>query len=238
MTSYHPRRDVLDHGYVELIEFWGSDERIVETARVSTQASFRGWGDATKPGDEKLLRYLYEHKHSSPFEFAGLTLEVQAPILVFREWQRHRTQSYSEMSARYAPLPAFDYVPTTARCLQVNEANKQAGTIKGADKLTEDAVADWLRRLDAYYAQGQELYQDGLRRGVPKEIARLPLTVGRYSRMRATGNLRNWLAFLTLRSDHGADGEAAQWEIRQFTNVVGDFIAEVFPRTWALFTEK
>lgn len=238
MTTYRPRRDVLDHGYIELIECWGSDERIVESARMSTQASFRGWGDAVKPGDEKLLRYLWEHKHSTPFEFAGFTVEVQAPILVFREWQRHRTQSYSEMSARYAPLPALNYVPTTARCLQVNEANKQAGTVKGADKLTEESASAWLARLDSYYKLGEELYQDGLQYGVPKEIARLPLTVGHYSRMRASGNLRNWLGFLTLRSDNGADGEAAQWEIRQFANVVADFVAELYPRTWALFTEK
>src|SRR6478752_6448586 len=102
--------NVLDHGYVRLIECWGTGEAgeneirkgspndyecgIVEAARQSTQGSFRGWEE-----DEKLLRTLYlsEPQHATPFEFAGAVVEIQAPILVFREWHRHRTQSYNEM---------------------------------------------------------------------------------------------------------------------------------------------
>ena len=81
---------VLDHGYVELIETWGSDERIIEAARMSTNKGFQGWGPKGdgSPGDEKLLKYLYTHKHMTPFEMAGMTIEVQAPIFVFREWHR------------------------------------------------------------------------------------------------------------------------------------------------------
>src|ERR1044071_9645751 len=88
---------VLDSGYVELVEVWGSDERIIESARMSTDKGFNGWGTDEKPGDEKLLRYLYEHKHMTPFEMGGMIIEVQAPIFIFREWHRHRTQSYNEM---------------------------------------------------------------------------------------------------------------------------------------------
>jgi thymidylate synthase (FAD) len=128
--SIHPRVPVLDHGYVQLIETWGSDERIVESARMSTSGAFRGWGTVDKPGDEKLLRYLYENHHSTPFEFGGLVIEVQAPIMVFREWHRHRTQSYTEMSARYSPLPDCHYMPTAERCLVVNGANKQANAVR------------------------------------------------------------------------------------------------------------
>lgn len=91
-----PSIDLFDHGYVKEIEHWGSDERIVEAARMSTNKGFQGWDT-----DAKLLRYLYEHKHFSPFEMAGMVVEVQAPIFVFREWHRHRTQSYNELSARY-----------------------------------------------------------------------------------------------------------------------------------------
>jgi len=119
--------EVLDHGYVERIEAWGYgrdghtqpnvrasvegeesgvflepdyERGIIEAARQSTQGSFRGWDE-----DQRLLKYLHEHRHATPFEFAGMVVEVQAPIFVFREWHRHRTQSYNEMSARYAPLP-------------------------------------------------------------------------------------------------------------------------------------
>ena len=90
--------DVLDHGFVRLVESWGSGDLHIEAARQSTQGSFRGWDQ-----DAKLLRYLHQNKHSTPFEFAGMVIEVRAPIFVFREWHRHRTQSYNEMSARYAP---------------------------------------------------------------------------------------------------------------------------------------
>ena len=83
---------LLDYGYIRLVETWGSDERIIEAARMSTDKGFQGWGDSDKPGDEKLLRYLWENKHSTPFEMAGAIVEVQAPIFVFREWHRHRTQ--------------------------------------------------------------------------------------------------------------------------------------------------
>src|SRR6185503_21212421 len=117
---------VLDHGYVKLIETWGSDERIIEAARMSTNKGFLGWGTEEKPGDEKLLKYLYEHKHHTPFEMAGMIIEVQAPIFVFREWHRHRTQSYNELSARYTPLPDVNYVPSLERISTMDQKNKQA----------------------------------------------------------------------------------------------------------------
>jgi thymidylate synthase (FAD) len=265
------RVEVLDHGYVELVEHWGSDERIIEAARMSTGKGFLGWGGrghpcpecreagrlsktdglfrtfedseaarekcstckgaGTKPGDEKLLRFLWENKHATPFEMAGLTLEVQAPIFVFREWHRHRTQSYNELSARYTPMPATDYVPTVERLLiNAGTSNKQAGTVAGSATLDREAANEWLGQLEALQRHAQEVYDAGLRAGVPKELARLPVTVSRYSRMRASANLRNWLAFLSLRMAPGA-----QWEIRQYANTVGAVIAERFPRTWDLF---
>ena len=241
---------VLDAGYVKVIETWGSDERIVEAARMSTNKGFLGWeerhgencgcgpGDHISKckkinyGDGKLLRFLYEHKHFTPFEMAGIIIEVQAPIMVFREWHRHRTQSYNEMSARYIPIPDENYRPTVERLLINSKTNKQAGTVKGAAQLTDDAASEWLRRLNESYGIAENVYQLGLDAGVPKELARLCLPVGRYSRMRASANLRNWLGFLALRMD-----EAAQWEIRQYANVVGEIIAAEFPRTWSLFEE-
>ena len=556
---------VLDHGYATHIESWGSDEGIVEAARMSTNKGFLGWGptvveercatcngagiiddgrnvkacgpcegvgfistDKIKPGDEKLLRYLYEHKHSTPFEMAGLTIEVQAPILVFRQWHRHRTQclapdtlvhferrgqngrryvykmriedvwkkwqptirrsrserqtnalfkrkciqemslrcldekageviktsvvdvikgepkpmvcvttasgrsitatrahrfmtsrgwmqlgeaietramltlegtaraktkrwerpvireeyetwkpvlgweelyevsdegrvrrmrgaepsepkrntsgaqqydvvslsrggktytrtvhtlvldafvgpcpdghearhlddnrgnpsfsnlewatakrnaqdrvdrdrqqrlvsvfeeivsveevgelptydlsvegpwhnfvadgfvvhnSYNEMSARYTPLPDVNYMPTVDRCIVVHGGNKQA---RGANERTpsHEEVLQWLESLQRSYDLSQEVYERGLEIGIPKEVARCPVPVARYSRMRASANLRNWLAFLTLRMD-----SHAQEEIRVYAVAIGAFIQKSFPRTWGLFVE-
>ena len=223
------RISILDHGYLDFIESWGSDERIIETARVSTQKGFLGWGTSEKPGDEKLLRYLYEHKHSTPFEFAGLTLEIQAPIFVFREWHRHRTQSYSEASARYAPLPDLNYIPTVERLMMNGGANKQAGSV-GVKVLTEQDARLEREDLREEYERSEYYYQRALNRGVPKELARIRLPVGRYSKMRATANLRNWLGFLTLRQ-----APEAQWEIRQYALAVGEVVTAWFPRTWELF---
>ena len=224
--------DVLDNGYVKEVESWGSDERIIEAARMSTDKGFQGWGTPESPGDEKLLAYLMNNRHDTPFEMAGLVIEVQAPIFVFREWHRHRTQSYNELSARYTPLPDVNYLPTADRCLVVNGANKQANSV-GAQALTHEAVLSWLEELEWVYRQSQSVYQMGLNIGIPKELARLPVPVARYSRMRASANLRNWLAFITLRS-----APNAQWEIRQFSDAVGKIVQEKFPRTWELFLSR
>lgn len=273
---------VLDHGFVRYVEAWGHGDAgvevspdeppyahdyecgIIEAARQSTQASFRGWEDKTcprclghkklehsttgiesdcpeckgkgyLPGDARLLKYLFSNKppHATPFEFAGMVIEVRAPIFVFREWHRHRTQSYNEMSARYAPLPDFNYVPTVERLLINSKKNKQAGAIDGAEELTEEFAARFRGTLQYHYTNLETMYQSALTRGVPKELARLCLPVGRYSQMRAATNLRNWLAFITLRADPGA-----QWEIQEYARAVGRIVEARFPRTWSLYLER
>jgi thymidylate synthase (FAD) len=187
-----------------------------------------------EPGDEKLLRYLWEHKHSTPFEMAGMTIEIQAPIFVFREWHRHRTQSYSEMSARYSPLPDVNYIPTVDRLMiNASRTNKQAGTVKGAATLTVKEAEDFRHGISQHYRTAQTIYEQALATGIPKELARIHLPVGRYSRMRASANLRNWLGFLTLRM-----APEAQYEIRVYAQVVTTFIRERFPRTFDLYIES
>jgi thymidylate synthase (FAD) len=247
------KRQVLDHGYLGLVEHWGSDEGIIEAARMSTNKGFEGWGHNSHhegcpnygealtmkceaceraPGDEKLLAYLWRNKHVTPFEMAGMTIEVQAPIFVFREWHRHRTQSFNEFSARYVPMLNLHYLPESSRFQSQDFKNRQAGRIAGAPDISLQRVKEWRNMLTALYEQAEFVYQRGLAMGVPKEIARLPIPVARYSRMRASANLRNWLAFLTLRMD-----PKAQWEIREYANMVGTIIADKFPRTWELFME-
>ncbi len=249
---------VLDHGYVRLVEAWGHGDDgiekevetgigmmphradhevgIIEAARQSTQKGFLGWEprEDAPDGDQGLMRRLHKFNHATPFEFAGMIIEVQAPIFVFREWHRHRTQSYNEMSARYAPLPCDDYVPTLERCMvSTSGNNRQANRAEGAKELEALDAERWLEQLKGIYERLEDHYQTGLNIGVPKELARVALPVGRYSRMRAAANLRNWLGFLKLRQD-----SAAQWEIRQYANAVGEIIAENFPRTWELFKER
>jgi thymidylate synthase (FAD) len=232
---YEPVK-ILDHGYMHLVDHMGHDERIIEAARMSTDKGFVSWEpyEGHPRGDEGLLEYLYKNKHGTPFEMCELCIVVQAPILVFREWHRHRTQSYNEMSARYTPLPNLNYIPSVER-LMINAggSNKQAGTIKGAEVLTEAAALAFQDKLKAKYADDESVYQWALASGVPKELARVHLPVGRYSRMMAKTDLRNWLAFMTLRS-----APTAQWEIRQYSLRVGEYIREMFPRTYNLFVEN
>ena len=139
--------------------------------------------------------------------------------------------SYNEMSARYAPLPNENYIPTVERLMRnAGGTNKQAGTVKDAVEMTEDA-AHWFRgHLERIYDSDEVLYKEALSRGVPKELARVHLPVGRYSQMRASTCLRNWLGFLTLRADKGA-----QFEIQEYARAVGQIIQEQMPRTWELF---
>jgi thymidylate synthase (FAD) len=255
---------LLDHGFLNLIDTWGSDERIIEAARMSTDGAFKGWGcwkclacgtelqnkqpHTAAPGimctneteferiqrDEKLLRYLWENAHHTPFEMGGLTVEVQAPIFVFREWHRHRVPfSYNELSARYTPLPDLNYIPTVERLMiNAGTSNKQAGTVKGSKVLTVEEAQKFRSLLQGAYEVAQTIYEKALDAGVPKELARVHLPVGRYSRMRASANLRGWLNFLKLRMASGA-----QWEIRQYANALGTIIQQTFPRTWELFAE-
>ena len=185
------------------------------------------------PRDEKLLSFLYNNKHMTPFEMAGMTIEISAPIFVFREWHRHRTQSYNEMSARYVALPNEEYMPQAIEVVRRSaraalEANRQAA---GTGRvLTIDEVLSDLEDMEMHQKLTEDLYQRLLSRGWPRELARIRLPVARYSRMRASGNLRNWLAFLTLRM-----APNAQWEIRQYANAVGTLVEREFPRTWKLF---
>lgn len=166
----------------------------------------------------------------TPFEMAGVVIEVKAPIFVFREWHRHRTQSYNEMSARYIPLPNENYVPTVERLMINSKSNKQAGTVAGAEELTEDTAQRFRDQLIAMYAAQESLYHEALKSGVPKELARVHLPVGRYSVMRASTNLRNWLAFLTLR-----DAPDAQWEIQQYAKAVASVVKLLHPRTYDIY---
>ena len=280
---------VLDHGYVRLIDTWGSDQALVEAARMSTGKGFLGWdpgpceecngtgkatyttqvfelpegvawgrtralfekvksrldpwvgvckkcnGSGKLAGDAKLLKYLWDNSHATPFEFAGMVIEVKAPIMVYREWHRHRSQGYNEASARYEALPDENYMPTVERCMMSGgHLTKQAGKAAGASVLTEADTLAWLADLADVYDHIERVYQRGLSIGIPKELARLPVGVGRYSKMRATTNLRMWLAFSMLRST--AKNPAAQWEIRRYADVVGRLLDENFPRTWGIFS--
>jgi thymidylate synthase (FAD) len=119
-------------------------------------------------------------------------------------------------------MPDDNYVPSYSR-LGMTSPTKQAAGVSDYD---DHLAMEWINELPGMYAALEKFYQKGLNAGIPKELARLVVPVGRYSIMRASANLRNWIGFLKLRSD-----EKAQWEIRQYANAVLTMLSFKFPRT-------
>lgn len=216
-------KKVLNHGYVKYIDHMGTEETIVEAARMSTGKGFQGWDK-----DAGFLSFLYRHHHSTPFEMCELSIEISAPIFVIREWHRHRTQSYNEMSGRYTQMPDEHYIPEASRVALQSVANKQGSGMALTPEDAEQFLAHIKAEQEEIYAQ----YEKDLGAGIAKEIARINTPVARYSRFRAKANLRNWLNFLRLRK-----APNAQWEIRQYADAVGEIIQQLWPQTYKLFVE-
>lgn len=208
---------VLDHGHVGLVDHMGNDLSIVRNARVSYAAEWRAGDD--EGSDARLINYLYKNHHNTPFEAVTLTFDVKAPIFVLRQWHRHRTQSYNELSARYRPLPAEFYVPAAEQITTQSTDNKQMRT----DEV--HPLAEGLR--DAMRSQNQkafELYENMLAQGCPRELARSVLPVATYSHMFATMNLHNLFGFLRERLH-----PHAQYEIRVYAEAMLGLVEEIAP---------
>lgn len=214
------RVDVLDHGFVRLVDSMGSDLSVVRAARVSHDAAWRAGED--QGSDERLIRYLWKHAHTTPFEAVTFTFEVKAPIFVFRQWHRHRTWSYNELSARYRPLPEEFYVPDPAAIGVQSAANKQGRAVEAGPRLAHraDEIEVYQRQCSAAFA----LYRSLLDAQWPRELARGVLPVSTYSHMFATVDLLNLFRFLTLRCD-----EHAQYEIRVYADAMLKLIEPVVP---------
>jgi thymidylate synthase (FAD) len=181
------------------------------------------------PGDTALLETLLSERHTTPFEMVELKLEVMAPLMVYREWHRHRTQSYNEWSARYAQMANLHYIPSLERICKQSTINKQ-GSGEPFDpeeaKNIRDKFGD--EQDDIY-----EFYDALIKDGVAKEIARINTPVSRYSKMTVKTDLWNWFAFLNLRED-----PPAQWEIREYAKVIGHtIIKDLFPKSYELWLE-
>jgi thymidylate synthase (FAD) len=216
--------EVLDHGYVRLVDSMGSDLSIVRSARVSYSADWRS-GDDEK-SDEKLLRFLWRNKHTSPFEAVEFQFEIKCPIFVARQWHRHRTQSYNEVSARYTELPEEYYVPDTIVIGKQDEKNKQSRMISAS---VSNEYGDSIYIVNEHHKNCFELYKDLLKNGWPRELARSVLPMATYTRFFAKSNLRNWLHFLELRLD-----SHAQYEIRVYAEAIKTLIRPIIPVTWEI----
>ncbi len=214
--------DVLDHGFVRLIDKMGSDQSVARAARVSYDAAWRAGED--QGSDAKLIRYLWKNHHTTPFEAVSFTFEIKAPIFVFRQWHRHRTWSYNELSARYKELPEEFYLPKPELIGVQSASSKQARDI-GSDpeQLTFQRTAEVSQTRETMEAAFSQ-YRRLLEAGWPRELARSVLPVATYSHMFATVNLLNLLKFLTLRCD-----SHAQYEIRVYADAMRELIRPIVP---------
>lgn len=229
--SIEEPREVLDHGFVRLVDYMGNDLSIVRAARVSYDADWRTGDDDKK--DEKLIAYLLRNKHTSPFESVVFTFEIKCPIFVARQWHRHRTWAYNEVSARYTELPEEYYVPEPEFVGKQSKDNKQVRDLGIVDNMSQeltDAAANSFLIKDAC-EESFKIYHALLERGVPRELARSVLPVATYTRYFGTVNLHNLLHFLSLRLH-----PHAQYEIRVYAQAIVDIISQIVPvtmNTWA-----
>lgn len=205
---------VLDHGKIELIDSMGNDLSISNAARVLKEE----WRELEDP---KLIKYMLKHGHTSPFEHVTFTFYVKAPIFVIRQWHRHRTWSFNEVSGRYKELPEEFYVP------DLTKIGVQSGTNHQSRDMKDNELADRIREdLHVLQAVAFDNYKNLLEHGCPRELARIVLPLGTYTEMYATVDLHNLLHFLKLRDD-----EHAQYEIQVYAQAIKDLIRPVVPVT-------
>lgn len=215
---------VLDHGYVSLVDTFGTDDDIAEAARLS-------YGRGTKKinKNEGLIRYLYSHHHTSPFEMVEMKFQIRLPIFVMRQWIRHRTANLNEYSGRYSIMPRVWYVPQTADIKGQHSTNKQASD--GALEFTEATTVQSI--IDRISAETFDQYEELLNMGVSREMARIILPLNMYTEIVWKMDLNNMLKFLWLRDD-----SYAQPEIQAYAKVISDFVAEKFPMTYAAYRQS
>lgn len=207
--------DIHNEGFVEYVDHLGDDLRVVNVARVSYNKTSDQWTEA----DEKLLKYLWTHEHTSPFRHPQITFRLRAPIFVLRQWMKHQIGcAWNEQSARYTELRHGFYIPETWRLQDAKNKQSSAGEILEPNKAFEI--------LDHVYTTCENGYNDLLKLGVCREQARILLPVSSYSECIWTASLQAVLHFLQLRSEKGA-----QLEIQQYAHAIHNITAQHFPET-------
>ena len=226
LDKWNKQIPVLDHGFIRLVDVMGSptaDLAVLEAARTSTAAESKG-----AEADRNLIRYLMRNKHATPFEACNIKLHVKLPIFVERQWVRHRASWLNEMSARYQPLPAEYYVPDASR-VQLQSTDNRQGS---GDAASDLVVSTYLDTMAADQKQGHRHYQAHLEDGISREIARIHLPLGTYTEKIWGTSLRMLLHFLGLRKH-----PHAQWEIRQYADVIWQIVEDWAPLTAEAFED-
>jgi thymidylate synthase (FAD) len=217
--------EVLGNGYINLVDSMGDDLRIVNAARKSFGKDSKDFSNR----DRKLLKYLWDNKHTSPFEMVEFTFEVKAPLFVVRQWQRHRTWSYNEVSRRYTSENLDFHIPIKIR--KQAEDNKQSSTNEevGICPYTNMSFA---AQLQDHVCKSLDLYNEWIDRGLCREQARMILPQNMMVEFVAKVDLKNLIDFLYLRLH-----PHAQLEIQEYAKAIVELIEPVVPETMKLFRE-
>lgn len=215
---------VLDKGFVRLVDYMGSDDRIVQSARVSY-----GKGTKTVREDKALIAYLLRNQHTSPFEQVILTFHIKLPIFVARQWVRHRTARMNELSARYSEMKEEFFVPELGNVRYQDSANRQGSA---AADVPEDIQKAVIETLKAGQNASFTAYQEMLNEGIARELARINLPVSAYTEFYWQIDLSNLFHFLQLRLH-----PHAQKEIRDYAQILADIAKAVAPAAYDAFEE-
>lgn len=224
-------------GYVSLLQHMGVDKVVADAARVSFMSDTPELEELS-PRDKKLIGYLAEHRHTSPFEHCTMSFKIKVPMYVAKQHMRHRTWSYNEVSRRYTSESIEFYNPKVFR--EQHKNNRQASVEKEnfdpEINAIHGATMIWpLMASEAIASHSKaslKLYHDLLKAGVAREQARSVLPQSLYTEYWATANLLNVIKFLKLRL-----AEEAQWEIRVMAQAMAEYVQEKFPETYAVCKE-
>lgn len=229
---YEPLQ-VLDHGFVRVVDYMGDDEAIVQAARVSY-----GRGTKQVSNDAGLINYLMRHRHTTPFEMCEIKFHIKLPIFVARQWIRHRTANVNEYSARYSVLDREFYIPAYENLAAQSAANRQGreDVLEGdeAEEVLKTLKDDANRAYKHYIAMLNEDEEGNTinpeRKGLSRELARMNLPLNVYTQWYWKIDLHNLLHFVSLRAD-----PHAQYEIRAYADVILDVIKRWVPVTYDAF---
>ncbi|MBE6344720.1 MAG: FAD-dependent thymidylate synthase [Spirochaetaceae bacterium] len=213
---------VLDKGFVRLVDYYGSDSRIVQSARVSY-----GEGTKTMREDGALIDYLLRNQHTSPFEQVVFTFHIKMPIFIARQWVRHRTARMNEISGRYSVMRNEFYVPAEEDVAFQSTDNKQG---RSSDSVSKDFAEKVRQTLQDNQKTAYETYTELVDSGLAREIARINLPLALYTEIYWQCDLHNLMHFLKLRMDGHA-----QKEIRDYAKVLFDLASKVAPMAMQSF---
>lgn len=219
--------EVLDHGFVRVIDYMGDDSAICQAARVSY-----GKGTKAVSNDAGLIKYLMRHWHSTPFEMCEIKLHVKLPVFVARQWIRHRTANVNEYSARYSILDREFYIPSPDHLNAQSVVNNQG---RGALLQGEEAarVLDILKAdSNTAYDHYEEMISDEGQSGLARELARMNLPMNIYTQWYWKVDLHNLFHFLRLRAD-----SHAQYEIRVYADAICKIVEDWVPAAFSAFED-